>query len=233
MLINSMDYFLYAIPGLLLTLWAQWRIKTAYAEGSRIAARSGLTGAQAAAAIMKDGGATGVSIEPISGVMTDHYDPQQKVLRLSEGVYANRSLAAVGIAAHEAGHALQDATHYTGLIVRNLIVPLASLGSSAFGMIIMAGFLFQSPRLIMLGVLVFSATVVFQIINLPVEFNASRRARQELLSTGIVSPEEDEVVGRVLNAAAWTYVAGALTSVFTLLYYLSLARRSRDRDNYA
>jgi Zn-dependent membrane protease YugP len=182
---------------------------------------------------MKDGGATGVSVEPISGVMTDHYDPQQKVLRLSEGVYANRSLAAVGIAAHEAGHALQDATHYRALIVRNLIVPLASLGSSAFGIIIMAGFLFQSPRLIMLGVLVFSATVVFQLINLPVEFNASRRARQELLSTGLVSPEEDEVVGRVLNAAAWTYVAGALTSVFTLLYYLSLARRSRDRDNYA
>lgn len=229
-LINSMDYFLFALPGLLLTMWAQWRIKAAYAMGSRIAARSGLTGAQAADAIMKDGGATGVEIEPIAGQMTDHYDPQAKVLRLSEGVYGSRSLAAVGIAAHEAGHAIQDATQYPGLVVRNLIVPLASLGSRAFAMIIMAGLLFQSPKLIMVGIIVFSLTVIFQLINLPVEFNASRRARQELLSTGLVSADEDEVVGQVLNAAAWTYVAGALTSVFTLLFYVSQMRRSRSRD---
>jgi Zn-dependent membrane protease YugP len=229
-LINSMDYFLYILPGLLLTMWAQWRIKSAYAEGSRVAAKSGLTGAEAADAIMKDGGATGVAIEPVAGLMTDHYDPQAKVLRLSEGVYGSRSLAAVGIAAHEAGHAIQDATQYPGLVVRNLIVPLASLGSSAFAMIIAAGLLLQSPTLIIIGIIVFSLTVVSQLINLPVEFNASRRARRELLSTGLVSPEEDEVVGNVLNAAAWTYVAGALTSVFTLLFYISQVRGSRRRQ---
>lgn len=229
-LFNSMDYFLFAIPGLLLTLWAQHRIKTAYAEGSRIAAESGLTGAQAAEAIMRSSGAAGVAIEPTAGLLTDHYDPQGKVLRLSEGVYGSRSLAALGIAAHEAGHAIQDAAQYPGLVVRNLIVPLAGLGSSAFGMILLAGVLFQSPKLIILGIVVFSLTVIFQLINLPVEFDASRRARRALLSMGLVSAEEDEVVGHVLGAAAWTYVAGALTSVLTLLYYISQIRGSRSRD---
>ena len=224
------DYYLFALPGILLTMWAQWRIKQAYDMGSQVAARSGLSGAQAAMSIMQDGGATGVSIEPIAGQMTDHYDPQSKVLRLSEGVYASRSLAAVGIAAHEAGHALQDAKHYPGLVVRNLIVPLANLGSSSAMTIMLAGVMLQSHRIILLGIAVFSLTVLFQLINLPVEFDASRRARKELLNLGLVSAEEDVVVGKVLNAAAWTYVAGALRSVFTLLIYLSQFRRARRRD---
>jgi Zn-dependent membrane protease YugP len=138
----------------------------------------------------------------------------------------------MGIAAHEAGHAIQDASHYPGLIVRNAIVPIAGLGSTVFWILILAGMFLGMFRLIIAGIILFSATVVFQLINLPVEFDASRRARQMLLSTGMVAPDEDEVVGRVLNAAAWTYVAATLTSVMTLLYYLFqfglLGGRRRD-----
>ena len=173
-----------------------------------------------------------MAIEPVAGQLTDHYDPGHKVLRLSEGVYAGRSVAALGIAAHEAGHAIQDASHYPGLIVRNAIVPVAGLGSTVFWILILAGMFLGMFRLIIAGIILFSATVVFQLINLPVEFDASRRARQMLLSTGLVAPDEDEVVGRVLTAAAWTYVAATLTSVMTLLYYLFqfglLGGRRRD-----
>jgi uncharacterized protein len=141
-------------------------------------------------------------------------------LRLSHEVYAGRSLAAVGVAAHEAGHAIQDASHYPGLVVRNLIVPVASLGSNIFWVLIIAGLMLGMMRLILLGIILFSITVVFQLINLPVEFNASRRGRQILESTGLITANEDQVVAKVLNAAAWTYVAATLTSVMTLLYYL-------------
>jgi Zn-dependent membrane protease YugP len=231
MLLN-IDYLLFALPGIALSLWAQSRISSAYAAGSRIPASSGLTGAEAAARVMQAGGVGPVAIEPVAGQLTDHYDPGHKVLRLSEGVYAGRSVAALGIAAHEAGHAIQDASHFPGLIVRNAIVPIAGLGSTVFWILILAGMFLGMFRLILAGIILFSATVVFQLINLPVEFDASRRARQMLLSTGLVAPEEDEVVGRVLTAAAWTYVAATLTSVMTLLYYLFqfglLGGRRRD-----
>jgi Zn-dependent membrane protease YugP len=226
------DYLLYALPGLLVTMWAQSRIWKAYAEGSRIPVSSGLSGALAAVAVMKAGGVWNVAIEPVEGELSDHYDPAHKVLRLSPKVYGGRSLAAVGIAAHEAGHAIQDATHYPGLVVRNLIVPLASIGSTVCWLPVMAGLLIGMTRLVFLGIVLFSLTVVVQVINLPVEFNASRRGREMLRSTGSIRPEEDVVVGKVLNAAAWTYVAGALTGVLTLLYYLRqsgmLQRRKRD-----
>jgi Zn-dependent membrane protease YugP len=226
------DYLLYALPGLLVTMWAQSRIWKAYAEGSRIPVSSGLSGALAAVAVMKAGGVWNVAIEPVEGELSDHYDPAHKVLRLSPKVYGGRSLAAVGIAAHEAGHAIQDATHYPGLVVRNLIVPLASIGSTVCWLPVMAGLLIGMTRLVFLGIVLFSLTVVVQVINLPVEFNASRRGREMLRSTGAIRPEEDVVVGKVLNAAAWTYVAGALTGVLTLLYYLRqsgmLQRRKRD-----
>ena len=231
MLLN-IDYLLFALPGIALSLSAQARISSAYAAGSRIPASSGLTGAEAAARVMQAGGVGPVAIEPVAGQLTDHYDPRHKVLRLSEGVYAGRSVAALGIAAHEAGHAIQDASHYPGLIVRNAIVPVAGLGSTVFWILILAGMFLGMFRLIIAGIILFSATVVFQLINLPVEFDASRRARQMLLSTGLVAPDEDEVVGRVLTAAAWTYVAATLTSVMTLLYYLFqfglLGGRRRD-----
>ena len=137
---------------------------------------------------MQAGGVGPVAIEPVAGQLTDHYDPRHKVLRLSEGVYAGRSVAALGIAAHEAGHAIQDASHYPGLIVRNAIVPVAGLGSTVFWILILAGMFLGMFRLIIAGIILFSATVVFQLINLPVEFDASRRARQMLLSTGHGGP---------------------------------------------
>lgn len=213
-------YFLILAPGMLLAGWAQWRIQAAYQEASRYGSRSGVTGAQAAAAVMSAGGVQGVGIEPVSGHLSDHYDPRSKVLRLSEGVYATPSLAALGIAAHEAGHALQDADRYGPLVVRNLMVPVASFGSSAAWIVMLAGFLLHFTGLIWLGIGLFSATVLFQVVNLPVEFDASRRARVELQRAGLVSVEEDVVVGKVLNAAALTYVAGTLTSILTLFYYL-------------
>ena len=210
--------YLFALPGTLLAMW-RGRVSSAYAEGAGIPATSGLSGAEAAAYVTRRG-VPGVGIEPVAGQLTDHYDPGSKVLRLSEGVYAGRSLSAPGIAAHEAGHAIQDATGYPGLVVRNLIVPLAGIGSNAFWILIVLGALLHITGLILLGILLFSVTVAFQLVNLPVEFDASRRARQALLSTGLVSVEEDRTVAKVLNAAAWTYVAATLTSVLILLSYL-------------
>ena len=170
---------------------------------------------------------------PVAGELSDHYDPRHKVLRLSQGVYGSRSLAAVGIASHEAGHAIQDSSHYPGLVVRNLIVPMASIGSTLFWVPFLAGLMFGMMKLVLLGIILFSLTVVFQLINLPCEFNASRRGRALLESTGLIGPDEEQVVAKVLNAAAWTYVAATLTSVMTLLFYLFQAgvlggRRRRE-----
>jgi Zn-dependent membrane protease YugP len=216
----TFDYFLLALPGILLTIWAQARISQAYAAGSRVPAASGLTGAQAALMVMRSEGVTGVAIEPVAGELSDHYDPRRKILRLSREVYSGRSLAALGVGAHEAGHAIQDASGYPALIVRNLIVPLASIGSQTFWLLVAAGLLLGMLRLVLLGIILFSLMVVFQLVNLPVEFDASRRGRRILLSTGMISAQEEPVVARVLNAAAWTYVAATLTSVLTLFYYL-------------
>jgi Zn-dependent membrane protease YugP len=213
-------YLLFLAPGLLLAMWAQARVSWAYGQMSQVPARSGLTGAQAAAEIMRAEGVDGVAIEPVAGQLTDHYDPFHKVLRLSERVYAGRSIAALGIAAHEAGHAIQDATRYAPLVVRNIMVPAAGFGSSAAWIVMIAGLVLHMMNLILLGIVLFSTTVVFQLVNLPVEFDASRRARHALAMTGLLSAEEDRMVGQVLNAAAWTYVAATLTSILTLLYYL-------------
>jgi Zn-dependent membrane protease YugP len=213
-------YLLFVAPAMLLALWAQWRVHSAYAEASRIAPRSGLSGAEAAQEVMREGGVRGVAIEPVQGFLSDHYDPRGKVLRLSPGVYASRSLAALGIAAHEAGHALQDARRYPLLVLRNGLVPLASVGGSVAWIIIVAGFFLASMNLILAGIVAFSLTVVFQLVNLPVEFDASRRARVALVEGGLVTPEEDMYVKKVLDAAALTYVAATLSSVLTLLYFL-------------
>jgi Zn-dependent membrane protease YugP len=213
-------YFLFLAPGLLLALWAQIRIQSAYHEGSQHRSPSGITGAGAAAEVMGAEGIADVRIEPVPGQLTDHYDPAHKVLRLSEGVYATSSLAAVGVAAHEAGHAVQHARGYAPLAVRNLIVPVASFGSGAAWIVFAIGLVFRSFGLVMAGIILFSAVVVFQLVNLPVEFDASARARRALLTTGLIRPEQDQVVGRVLNAAACTYVAATLTSILTLLYFL-------------
>jgi len=213
-------YFLFLAPGMLLAMWAQYRVQSTFAEASKIRSRSGLTGAQAAATVMQREGLTSVTIEAVRGQLTDHYDPTDKVLRLSESVYAQSSLAAIGVAAHEAGHAFQDAERYPLLVVRNAIVPLANFGGSVSMLMIMGGFLLSLGSLVYLGIAAFSMTVVFQLVNLPVEFDASARARQKLRDSGLVTAEEDREVGKVLNAAALTYVAATLTSIFTLLYFL-------------
>jgi Zn-dependent membrane protease YugP len=217
---TAFDYFLYALPGLFVTVWASLRIWRAYSKGSRMPLASGLTGAEAAVAVMRAGGLQRVSIEPVDGELSDHYDAVHKVLRLSPDVYVGRSLRAVGIAAHEAGHAIQDATRYPGVIVRSKIVPLAGIGSTFCWLLVLAGILVGMPRLVLVGIVLFSLAVALQIVNLPVEFDASRRGREILRSSGVIRPDEEQVVGKVLDAVAWTYVAVALTGVLTLRYYL-------------
>ncbi len=213
-------YFLILLPGILLAAWAQFRVQAAYGRASQIPAQSGYTGAQAAAALMNSAGVYGVDIQPVQGFMTDHYVPGKRLLRLSPEVYHGRSLAALGIAAHEAGHALQDAQHYAFLVARNGLVPLASVGSNLSWIVLIAGLLLHSVHLTFLGIILFALVVLFQVINLPVEFDASRRARIALVDGGLISPQEDVTVGKVLNAAALTYVAATLTSVLTLIYFL-------------
>jgi Zn-dependent membrane protease YugP len=227
-------YLLLMLPGMAVAGWAQNRIASAYREGSRYRVSSGVTGAKAAAVIMHSSGVDNVPIEPVAGQLTDHYDPSKKILRLSANNYQDSSLAAVGVAAHEAGHALQDASHYPLLVIRNLIVPLAGIGSNISFTALMAGVIFQSMTLVWAGILLFSTVVVFQLVNLPVEFDASRRAREQLKLTGLISPAEDQVVGKVLGAAAMTYVAATLTSILQLLFFVIRARgfRRRRDDTY-
>jgi Zn-dependent membrane protease YugP len=220
-------YFVFVAPAVLLALWAQMRVRSTYAEASQVPAS--LSGAAAARHILDSAGLHNVEIEQVPGHLTDHYDPRHKVLRLSSENYQGRSMAAVGIAAHESGHAIQDALGYAPLVVRNAVVPVASFGSGAGMLLIMAGALLQAFLLIKLGIILFGAVVFFQLVNLPVEFNASRRAKQQLVGMGIVGADEMTYVNKVLNAAAWTYVAATLEAVLVLAYYIfRFAGNSRD-----
>jgi Zn-dependent membrane protease YugP len=218
------NYLLWMAPALLLAFWAQWKVRGTYAAAAEVPSR--LSGAAAARHILDSAGLQNVTIEPIAGQLTDHYDPNAKVLRLSEGVFGSRSAAAVGIAAHEAGHALQDAQRYAPLVIRNIAVPAAQLGSGIGVVLLMlgAGLAFRGVAagtpLIWLGIAGFACVAAFQLINLPVEFDASNRAKQLLISHGIVGNQEMTYVNDVLNAAAWTYVAATLQSVLTVLYYV-------------
>jgi Zn-dependent membrane protease YugP len=213
-------YFIAIGPALLFTIYAQIKVKSAFARGHEIQPSSGMSGAEAAQAILHSVGLHNVRIEPVQGFLSDHYDPRHKVLRLSPEVYSGRSLAAVGVAAHEAGHAVQDQQAYAPLTLRNLIVPLAGIGSNLSWVLLFGGFFLQMMGLVYAGIILFGAVVLFQIVNLPVEFDASSRARRLLVDCGVVAVEQDKEVGRVLNAAAMTYVAAMLTAVLTLLYYL-------------
>lgn len=219
------QYMLWILPAILLSMWAQMRIRSAYASAMREPAP--LSGAAAARHVLDSAGLREVAIEQVPGHLSDHYDPRAKVLRLSPEVYQSRSLAAVGIAAHEAGHAIQDAKNYAPLTIRNMAVPIAGFGSGPGMWMIVLGLIFGLKPLMLAGIALFSAVVVFQIVNLPVEFDASARAKAQLVELGIVPREEMKFVNRVLNAAAWTYVAATLQAVLTLLYYLS---RYNNRD---
>lgn len=211
-------YLLFLIPPFLLSLYAQRKVKSTFAEMSQIPAR--MSGGQAARRMLDNAGLNSVAIEQVGGKLSDHYDPRAKVLRLSSDVYNGHSMAAVGVACHEAGHAFQDAQNYAPLVVRNIAVPAANFGSGASFTLLFLGSIMQFPPLILLGVLLFACVVFFQLVNLPVEFNASSRAREELVNQGIIAGNEEQYVAKVLNAAALTYVAATLQSVMTLAYYL-------------
>ena len=221
-------YFLWIAPALLLAAWAQFRVKSAYATAQQVPAS--LSGAAAARHILDSAGMQGVEIEQVDGALSDHYDPRAKVLRLSADVYHNRSAAAVGIAAHEAGHAMQDAQAYALMGIRNAAVPMANFGSNASFLLLILGVALNVQALIWVGILAFAGIVFFQLVNLPVEFDASNRAKAQLVQLGIVGPQEMVYVRRVLNAAAWTYVAATLQAVLTLLYYVIRFTGNDRRD---
>jgi Zn-dependent membrane protease YugP len=221
-------YFVWIAPAMLLAMWAQWKVKSTFAAASREPAP--LSGAAAARHILDSAGATDVAIEPVDGHLTDHYDPRGKVLRLSNDVYGSRSLAAVGIAAHEAGHALQDAQNYSLMGIRNAAVGVANFGSGLGFFVFMIGLAIALKPLAWLGIAMFAGTVFFQLVNLPVEIDASNRAKAQLVSLGIVPAVEMPAVNAVLNAAAWTYVAGTLQSILTVLYYASFLTGGSSDD---
>jgi Zn-dependent membrane protease YugP len=213
-------YFLVVGPGLLLALWASFKVKSTFNHYSQVATSSGLSGAEVALELLRRNNIHNVRVEPHEGFLSDHYDPSAGVVRLSPAVYEGRSVAAFGVAAHECGHVLQQAQGYGPMIVRQSLVGPASFGSNLSYLLIIGGYMLQASGLILVGILAFSAVVLFQLVTLPVEFNASSRARAQLLQTGLVTSGEDAAVGKVLNAAALTYVAGLLTSVLTLVYYI-------------
>ena len=218
-------YFLFALPGFIIALWAQGYVKSSFAKFSKVFARSGATGRDAANMVLRMGEVSDVTVEPVGGSLTDHFDPRSKVIRLSEPVYASNSLAAVGVAAHEAGHALQHDAGYIPAGIRSAIVPVASLGSGAAMPLFFIGLIFHFGALQMLGILLFAGVAVFQLVTLPVEINASRRALRALQSSGVLAEDELPAARKVLYAAALTYVAALLQSLLLLLYMLSGRRR--------
>ncbi|TWU39281.1 zinc metallopeptidase [Novipirellula artificiosorum] len=220
-----MLYFLFVIPPFLLGLYAQWKVKSAFSQMSEVPSR--MSGYQAARLMLDNGGLHSVDIEQIDGRLSDHYDPRAKVLRLSSDVYNGRNMAAVGVACHEAGHAFQDAHQYAPLMIRNMAVPAANFGSGAGMWMLFGGLMLHMPALAWVGVILFAAVVFFQVINLPVEFNASSRAREELVAQGIIAGNEEQYVAKVLNAAALTYVAATLQSIMTLAYYVFILTGNR------
>ena len=216
-------YFVFIGPGLLLSLWASFRVKSAFNKYSKVRSARGLSGAEAAQEMLDYAGITDVKIVPTHGMLSDHYNPINKTLALSEEVYRSNSIAAIGVATHEAGHAIQHARNYAPLWVRSALVPTANIGSSA-GYIVMAlGLGFASANMVLFGAVLFSAVLLFQIVTLPVEFDATSRAKVLVVEHGIITAQEREGMDRVLNAAALTYVAAAISTFLTLLYFLMRA----------
>jgi uncharacterized protein len=220
--------YLIVLPAVLLALYAQMRVRSTYAKYSQVPIANGMTGAQAAAEILRRNGLGGVQIERIGGVLSDNYDPRTRVLRLSADVYGSASVAAVGVAAHESGHAIQHARDYAPLALRSAIVPVSQFGSWLAWPIFLLGFFFHSGPFMQLGILIFSAAVAFTLVTLPVEFDASRRAMQALTAEGLVTRDELKGVRAVLGAAALTYVAAAASAVLSLLRLLLLYNMRRE-----
>jgi Zn-dependent membrane protease YugP len=216
-------YLVFIIPALLISMFAQSKVKSTFAKYAQVRSSRGNTGADVAAAILqRNGMGSRVSIQLIAGSLTDNYDPRTHILHLSETVYGSNSIAAIGVAAHEVGHAIQQQEQYGPMELRYAIVPVTNFASSASFPIMLVGMFMNSLNLILLGVILFSAVVVFHIVTLPVEFNASRRAILQLSESGLVSAEEVPMVNKVLGAAAFTYLAAALMAVANLLYYVMI-----------
>ncbi|HZK11679.1 MAG TPA: zinc metallopeptidase [Atribacterota bacterium] len=213
------------IPSIILTLYAQYKIKTTYLKYSKILAKSGLSGGETAERLLLQNNLSNIKIEPIEGTLSDHYDPKQKKLGLSKEIYYGKSIAAQGIVAHEIGHALQDAKNYFPLSLRSNLVPVSNIGSRMAIPLFLIGFIFSFPGLMDIGIIAFSLAVLFQIVTLPVEFNASKRAVGLLVNANIISDTEVVSVKKVLNAAALTYVAAASVAVFQLLRLIVLRNR--------
>ena len=222
--------YILVLIGVIISLWASAKGKTTYAKYSRVRSMSGMTGAQAAERILYSAGIYDVRIEHVRGDLTDHYDPRNRVLRLSDTVYGSTSVAAIGVAAHECGHAVQDQKDYAPLRIRNSLVPVANFGTMAAWPILIVGLIFgYNSTLIHLGILLFSLGVLFQLVTLPVEFDASRRAIEMLGSQGILYGDEVRQTRKVLSAAAMTYVAAAAAAILSLLRLLILFG-GRDSD---
>ena len=218
-------FLLCTIIPLAFGFWAQWRVKSTFNKYSQVAPRNGMTGAEAAAAVLRASGLPDLQIRPVAGRLSDHYDPRSRTLNLSADVGQESSLAALGVAAHEAGHAIQDARGYWPMRVRQTVVPVASIGSSLAFPLIFLGFILGSLGLVNVGLALFTAIVLFQLITLPVEFDASRRALVALGDGGLLTTQELGGAKQVLGAAAWTYVAAFVASVAQLLYFFLASRR--------
>lgn len=221
-------YLIYLAILLIIPLWAQGKVKSAYAKYSRVASSSGMTGAEVARKILDDNGLYDVTVEPIRGQLTDHYDPRKKVVRLSEHNYYGTSIAGAAVAAHEVGHAIQDAEGYSFLRFRHALVPIANLGSNMSFFLIVAGIFLYSTGLILAGIIFMSAAVLFQLVTLPVEFNASSRAMDQVVSLGIIRNNEERHAKKVLDAAALTYVAAALTALLELGRFIMMFLAMRE-----
>jgi hypothetical protein len=207
-------YLLFMLPAMALSGWAAWKTRSAFGKYAKVRTMNGLTGAQAAQRMLATAGITDVEIVPTRGYLSDHYNPLTKKLALSEAVYGAPSIAAVGVACHEAGHAIQHASHYAPLKLRSALVPTARIGSSLGMWVVFGGLILQMQGLVVAGI------VLFQLVTLPVEFDASKRAKEVAFRHGLITEQEKEGVAKVLDAAAMTYVAAAIGSILTLLYFL-------------
>ena len=225
----DMYYLILVVPTLLLSLWAQFMVKGTFAKYSKIPCSRRISGVDTAALLLRSNNIDNVNVEAVGGSLTDHYDPRALKLRLSEPVYGSTSIAAVGVAAHEAGHAIQHATKWGPLVLRSTLVPVANIGSSFGPIIAIAGLGLAFPLLINIGILLFGGAVLFYIITLPVEFNASSRAIAVLRENNVLDEKELKGVKKVLNAAALTYVASALTAIASMLRLILLSRSRKRR----
>ena len=224
-------YFVFALPPLLFGLWAQWKVKSAFGKYSTVANSTGYTGAEIARRLLDSQGLFNVTIESVSGDLTDHYDPRSKVVRLSDSTMHRNSVAAIGVVAHEVGHAIQDAESYSPMRTRAAILPVANIGSIIGPYIFMLGMVINIFGLALLGLLLFGAAAVFQAVTLPVEYNASSRAMRLLVDNGLVTSYDAGMARQVLDAAALTYVAALLQSVSQVLYYVMVLSGNRRRDD--